>query len=294
LKANKHVLLEKPFACTAADAEYLIQLAKERNLFLMEGMWTRFFPAVEQARRLIFGKDAVLGEVASVFSDFNFNASDNEEYPTSFVYNRKLGGGASLLTGPYPIAAVTLFYPNAEPDHIKVVGQVDEKTQVDLQASIAISFPPTGTLSPAVDDTNTEENTPKLPGCGVASLSYGLLCEGVEQTMAVGTKARLTIQTPSHCPTKLKVDLKAQGRGRASGVYEYEYPLPKDTEEITQAGGFIYPNSAGFCYEAAAVARCIAAGKTEVPQYTLTETLVGMKILDQVRAQLGVKAVHED
>jgi hypothetical protein len=36
LLAKKHVLLEKPFACSVKDAEYLIGLAKERNLFLME------------------------------------------------------------------------------------------------------------------------------------------------------------------------------------------------------------------------------------------------------------------
>ena len=36
LKAGKHVLLEKPFACTVADGEYLMGLAKERNLFIME------------------------------------------------------------------------------------------------------------------------------------------------------------------------------------------------------------------------------------------------------------------
>jgi predicted dehydrogenase len=36
LKANKHVLLEKPFACSVADGEYLMGLAKERNLFIME------------------------------------------------------------------------------------------------------------------------------------------------------------------------------------------------------------------------------------------------------------------
>jgi dihydrodiol dehydrogenase / D-xylose 1-dehydrogenase (NADP) len=79
----------------------LVQLAKERNLFCLEGMWTRFFPAVEQARRLTskFSKDRVLGEIVQVHSDFNFNASDSEEYPTSFVYNHALGGGASLLVG---------------------------------------------------------------------------------------------------------------------------------------------------------------------------------------------------
>jgi len=36
LKANKHCLLEKPFACNTEDAKYLISLARERNLFLME------------------------------------------------------------------------------------------------------------------------------------------------------------------------------------------------------------------------------------------------------------------
>ena len=59
-------------------------------------MWTRFFPAVEQARKLAL-TDKAIGEICQVHSDFNFNASDSEEYPTSFVYNHKLGGGASLL-----------------------------------------------------------------------------------------------------------------------------------------------------------------------------------------------------
>lgn len=198
IKANKHVLLEKPFACSSEDAEYLVALAKERNLFLMEvstfsyarsinsvvsnlrannltkmlsrrskGMWTRFFPAVEQARRLVFGsknEKPVLGEVVSVHSDFNFNAADSEDYPSSFLYQHQLGGGASLLVAPYPIAAVTMFFGGATPDQVKVVGQVDKLTGVDLQANVALSFPPTGDVAPAMDDKNTDENTPKLPG----------------------------------------------------------------------------------------------------------------------------------
>ena len=43
LKANKHVLLEKPFACSVADGEYLMGLAKERNLFIMEVWLIRGF-----------------------------------------------------------------------------------------------------------------------------------------------------------------------------------------------------------------------------------------------------------
>lgn len=109
--------------------------------------------------------------------------------------------------------------------------------------------------------------------------------------MIVGSKGRLTIETPSHCPTKLTV---YQSHGRGQGTSEvFEYPLPEDTKEIKEAGGFFYPNSCGFIYEAAAVARCIAAGKTEVPQFTLEETLLSLRLVEESRTQLGVKSISE-
>ena len=158
LMADKNVLVEKPFACSLADGEYLIALAKERNLFIMEGMWTRFFPAVQKARDLMMGsatQEPVLGEISKVYADFNFYAADNEEYPTSFFYNRKLGGGASFLVAPYPIAAATLCFKSS-PDSIKVVGLKDEATGVDIQGIMTMSFPPTGTTH--------DGKCPKLPG----------------------------------------------------------------------------------------------------------------------------------
>jgi dihydrodiol dehydrogenase / D-xylose 1-dehydrogenase (NADP) len=120
-----------------------------------------------------------------------------------------------------------------------------------------------------------------------------MMCESSEETVIVGTKGRMTIETPGHCPTKLSVKLKSEGRGQVETVV-YEYPLPEDTEEIKTAGGYHYPNSTGFIYEAAAVARCIAAGKKEVPQFTLAETLQNLKLIEEIRTQLGVKAVDID
>jgi dihydrodiol dehydrogenase / D-xylose 1-dehydrogenase (NADP) len=119
-----------------------------------------------------------------------------------------------------------------------------------------------------------------------------MLGESEEETVALGTKGRIKICAPGHCPTKIVVSRKSSGRGNTGGEEVYEYALPKDTEEIINAGKYFYPNSAGFAYEAAAVARCIAAGKTEAPQYTLSETLTNMKVIDELRLQLGVKPIN--
>jgi predicted dehydrogenase len=129
-------------------------------------MWTRFFPAVEQARRLVHGtheESGMIGDVVQVYSDFNFNASDSEEYPSSFVYNHALGGGATLLVAPYPVSTSMLFFSQNTPDQIKVVGQVDQYTGVDLQATAVLNFPPSSNSTPN-HPLKHEFHSPKLPG----------------------------------------------------------------------------------------------------------------------------------
>lgn len=73
-----------------------------------------------------------------------------------------------------------------------------------------------------------------------------------------------------------------------------DYPLPAHPPTVDAAGGFNYPNSNGFQYEAAAVQRCIARGLGGCPQYTAEESVTVAKIMDAVRAQLGVKPVDEE
>jgi dihydrodiol dehydrogenase / D-xylose 1-dehydrogenase (NADP) len=279
LLAGKHVLLEKPFACNFADAMHLANLASERNLFLSEGMWTRYFPAVQQARRLVV-QQRIVGDVVSVLSDFNFNAAKyGEDYPSSFFYRPDLGGGATLIAGPYPVSAAILFFAGVVPDSVKATGQVDDATGADLQASVSLSFPAT--------DGTADTDSLKPAGSGVASLSYGFLGDSEERTVVVGTKGWLTIHSPSHCPTHISVTIK--DISSEAQELHYHYPLPPETNAIKTAGGFNYPNSAGFSYEAAAIARCIAADKTETPQNPMAETLIEMKVLDEIRKQLGVK-----
>lgn len=68
ISAGKHVLCEKPLATTAADAEELYKAAEAKGVALIEGMWTRYFPAVEHARTAI--ELGIIGEVRMVQADF--------------------------------------------------------------------------------------------------------------------------------------------------------------------------------------------------------------------------------
>jgi hypothetical protein len=53
LLAGKAVLCEKPITVTLAAAEELVTIARDRGVFLMEAMWTRFNPLVRKLRRLV-------------------------------------------------------------------------------------------------------------------------------------------------------------------------------------------------------------------------------------------------
>lgn len=53
LEGNKHVLCEKALTVTASQAKKLVATAKEKNLFFMEAVWTRFFPLSIKVRELI-------------------------------------------------------------------------------------------------------------------------------------------------------------------------------------------------------------------------------------------------
>jgi predicted dehydrogenase len=68
LRAGKHVLLEKPFAPTLAEARQVVELAEERGLVLMISQNYRFFPAVQVVRDL--ARSGTLGEIGSISVDF--------------------------------------------------------------------------------------------------------------------------------------------------------------------------------------------------------------------------------
>ncbi|KAJ8599956.1 hypothetical protein CTAYLR_002842 [Chrysophaeum taylorii] len=292
LRAGKHAVVEKPIACSRADAARLFEIAAEKKLFLMEGMWTRFFPAVERARHVIDSGE--IGLVTAVLSDFGFDAADSGKYPKDFgdasdgdpIYHAAIGGGALLWTGPYPIAAGIMPFGAVEPAALAAAGVADAgRTGVELSLSIALSYAsPGGGEGPA--------GVAESSGCpargATVSLFTGIDSETVETTTYVGQRGRVTVLSPGHCPTKLLVQVKKPGRGTTEDTH-FDFglpPLPRSAAKTANGGYFNYPNSLGFAYEAAAVMRCLHAGLTECPQYTTAECLRTLDIIDKARAQV--------
>lgn len=95
LEAGKHVLCEKAFTVNAAQARILCETAKKKNLFLMEAVWTRYFPLSIQVRDLI--KQGAVGEVLRVVADNSFGDDVEERWGTKHrMVNKDLAGGCLL------------------------------------------------------------------------------------------------------------------------------------------------------------------------------------------------------
>ena len=95
LEAGKHVLCEKAFTVNAAQARILCETARKKNLFLMEAVWTRYFPLSVQVCQLI--QDGEIGEVLRVIADMSFGDDIEEKWGTAHrMVNLDLAGGALL------------------------------------------------------------------------------------------------------------------------------------------------------------------------------------------------------
>jgi dihydrodiol dehydrogenase / D-xylose 1-dehydrogenase (NADP) len=270
LEAGKNVLVEKPIALTHEHATELADAASERGLFLMEGMWTRFFPVVRKARALMDAGE--IGEIKSIHSDFGF-VLDAESRP--HMVDVAQGGGGLMEIGCYPIAAA-LMGLGQDVTQVAAAGHVTDGG-VDLSAGMTLY--------------GTEG--------AMAVLTYTLHAQTPEETLIAGTKGHIRIHSPAHCPTRITLTNIGGRESSTEEMFEIPLPLPHSSARLAQGeqsasncaapySMFHYPNSMGMVYEAEAVMECIREGQTECEEFTVAESLEVMRICDEVRGQLGV------
>lgn len=132
LLAGKNVLCEKPICVNAKQAEELFSLAKEKNLFLSEAMWTRFLPAVKTVQKLL--SDGIIGAPKFLTASLAFNASDERR-----MTDPALAGGMLLDCGIYLITSSVLLFGKDFTDMTSNVILSDEN--VDLRSVTTLSYP---------------------------------------------------------------------------------------------------------------------------------------------------------
>ncbi|MDR1437007.1 MAG: Gfo/Idh/MocA family oxidoreductase [Candidatus Symbiothrix sp.] len=128
LEAGKAVLCEKPFASNREQVEKMLAKAREKNVFLMEALWSRFLPCMirfkEQMEAGMIGKPLLLQCNFGFISPFD---------PCKRIYDPALGGGSVPDIGIYPV--FTAMYLFGYPEEIKVTS-VPAPTGTDWTTSI--------------------------------------------------------------------------------------------------------------------------------------------------------------
>lgn len=131
LLKGKPVLCEKSFTANAKQAEALIQLAKEKNLFLTEAIWTRYMPLSQTIRELI--DSGVIGQPILLTANLGYPNYDWER-----MHKPELAGGALLDLGVYTLNFAAMAFGT---DIVKTTSTcIKSATGIDAQNSITLEY----------------------------------------------------------------------------------------------------------------------------------------------------------
>ena len=171
---GKNVLCEKSITMDSAQLEELIDIAKEKNLFFMEAMWTKCLPSFLKAREwFAAGK---IGDIKAIRADF----SNPVEYdPTDRLFRADLGGGALLDLGVYPLTLITAFL-GYEPKHI--AAEVNVCHGVDMDEAVILKY-----------------------GNAYASMVAGFDIENDNRAVIVGTEGRIAFDPWYFCTDTVRL-----------------------------------------------------------------------------------------
>ena len=266
LEHGKPVLCEKPFALTAGEARAVVELARRKRLFCMEGMWMRFAPLMREVVRRV--REGEIGEVRMVDASLGFATKFD---PANRLYDPQLGGGALLDLGVYPLSFVSQLL--GRHSALSAYATLAE-TGVDEQTSVLLEF----------------------PSGAQATVATSLRCRMLNEATIVGTRGTVRIQAPLYCPESASFVRSESPRAhvdvpkrRRSLLKLRQHPLVRDLRERVkhvrdQHVLTMRRIGNGYAHEALEVMRCLTLGECESSIMPLHETLDMMQTLDDVRS----------
>lgn len=129
IENGQAVLCEKAFTANAKQAEEVLKMAQEKNVFVAEAIWTRYMPMVETIKGVL--SSGVIGEITMM--------TCNLGYPLSHVKRMtepELAGGALLDLGVYPINFACMMFGT----DIKSVTSACTRLPSGVDATDSITF----------------------------------------------------------------------------------------------------------------------------------------------------------
>lgn len=251
IAAGKHVLCEKPFTLNGKDAKEIFDAAKAKGVFVMEAVWTRFFPLVKEMHRLLYD-EKVIGNITRSYAEYHIADFDTMD-PQFRLKNPALGGGALLDIGIYTITWTRLALD----------ANVGEKAAKSSWISSQVLADGVDCLSSGIA-TYPEDRKQGVWACG---LYQNFSREVIRVDGKLGT---LTVMGKHHaCPQWLHVEFHDKSKDS----------INYHPEKL----GF------GFYWEADAVAIDINNGKLQNEEtMPWKETLAVMEIMDNARKSSGL------
>jgi predicted dehydrogenase len=262
LRAGRPVLLEKPFANTATDAQAIAQAAASTDTFCMEAMWTRFLPLVRQLKNIV--DRGLIGEPRLAWGSFG---SNTELATAGSLTQPEAGGGALLHRGVYPLSLASHLLGAI--DHVtgqSRVGPFGVDEDVVLSAAHA-----SGALSVSVSS---------------------LRSDAPNDLWVLGTDAVVHVAAPIYRPSRMTVSptrprgpgprvLGRLGRWKEGGLLQAAKQradaLPVDVSALRSRGSRRTVRRPfegnGYHYEAAEVMRCVRSGRRESPIMPVAESV---------------------
>lgn len=131
LEHDKPVLVEKAFTANTREAEELIALAHERNVFIAEAIWTRYMPLSHKVKELM--ESGIIGEARILTATLCYMMEQKER-----IIRPDLCGGALLDLGVYVLNFARMYFGT---DIARTVSNVHLGVSgVDMMESISLSY----------------------------------------------------------------------------------------------------------------------------------------------------------
>ncbi|WOO83597.1 D-xylose 1-dehydrogenase (NADP(+)) [Vanrija pseudolonga] len=255
LLAGKHVVCEKPFTFDLAELDELIAIAREKKLFLMEAVWTRFHPISYAVQDVL--ASGVLGRPRRYAADFSKDFKLETKPISHRLLAPELGGGGLLDMGPYPSvwAMLTLHqHPlntkRTPPKVVNTYQTIYSRTGVDARSRWVLEFEELGAEGILMTD---------------------MLCQNFKEGAVVlqCEEGDLVIESPPQKPGVFHIVPHEEVDGvKERSTHDYTIPAAQGH---------------GLAFEADAVARCIRDGQTECPRMPLDESRIVQSWFDAVR-----------